>query len=231
MRKYRAIVVHSGGMDSSICLKIAIDKFGHENVLSLGFNYNQRHDIELDCANNIANYFKVDRSVLDITCLQEITDNALINKNTIIKNENTSPNTLVVGRNGLMARLAAVHAENLGADSIYLGVIEVEEANSGYRDCSRSYMDKMEEILKIDLNNDQFKIETPLVKLNKFQTMELANKLGVLKFLLENTISCYEGIPEYGCGKCPACSLRNKGIADFLNSNVKFDFSYRKKFS
>lgn len=214
----KAVVVHSGGMDSSICLALAIKEFSAKGVLSLSFRYNQRHSNELQQAEKICRDWGVDHIELAIDCLQEITDNALINKGTAIRHvEGEEPNTLVVGRNGLMARIAAIHANHLGAHEIYMGVIEVESANSGYRDCTRSYMDLMEQILCIDLADPQFSIRTPLVYMTKKQTMEVADELGILDYLLENTISCYEGMSGSGCGKCPACKLRNEGIAQFYN--------------
>jgi 7-cyano-7-deazaguanine synthase len=230
MKKYKAVVVHSGGMDSSICLLLAIKTHGRENVLSLGFTYGQRHSVELVKANEICKNYEIDRTVIDINCLSEITDNALINNVIPIgQNKDKTPNTLVVGRNGLMTRLAAIHAQNLGASEIYLGVIEVEEANSGYRDCSRNYMDKMQEILQIDLDDNKFYIQTPIVKMNKLETMVLADDEGELKYLLENTISCYEGFGGIGCEKCPACLLRNEGIREFIKLKPEFEFSYKSE--
>ena len=135
--------------------------------------------------------------------------------------------TLVVGRNGLMARLAAIHADYIGADSIYMGVIQLESDNYGYRDCSRDYMDRLELLLREDLNKSDFKIETPLIDMTKAQTMRLGHELGVLAFLLDNTITCYRGIPKQGCRVCPACELRNQGIAEFIRNNpgVKLPYS------
>lgn len=212
MRK-QAVVVHSGGMDSSLCLKLAVDRFGADQVLSLSFRYGQRHSNELVQAEKICRDWEVDHFVIQLDCLQEITDNALINTATPVEHQSgRPPNTLVMGRNGLMARLAAIHANHLGAERIYMGVIEVEEANSGYRDCSRRYMDLMEQILRVDLDNPQFEIETPIVKMTKCQTMALADELGVLDYLLKETITCYEGIRGRGCEQCPACKLRNEGI-------------------
>lgn len=223
----KAIVVHSGGMDSSLCLKVAIMDHGVENVLSLSFTYGQRHSIELESAKKICEHWGVDHTVINIDCLNQITTNALTDHKIKIEYlENEYPNTLVVGRNGLMARVAAIHADSLGADSIYMGVIEVEEANSGYRDCSRKYMDIIESALKIDFDNENFSIKTPLVYMTKYQTMELGYKLGVLDFLLETTISCYEGVAKEGCKVCPACKLRNEGILQFLSRNPKFTLSY-----
>ena len=217
--KADAIVVHSGGMDSSICLKLAIDEFGSDNVISLSFVYNQRHANEVVQAAKIASHFKVRHLVLNIDCLQEITDNALTNHSMGIKHEkNQSPNTLVVGRNGLMARIAAIHANHLQASCIFMGVIEVEACNSGYRDCSRAYMDLMEQILRIDLDDPHFTIRTPIVFMTKKETMALADSLGVLDYLLKETITCYEGISGMGCEQCPACNLRNTGLAEYQAS-------------
>lgn len=218
MRK-QAVVVHSGGMDSSICLKLAVDRFGAGEVLSLSFRYGQRHSNELEQAAKICHDWGVNHHILQLDCLQEITENALMNQSLPIEHHlDTPPNTLVVGRNGLMARLAAIHADHLGAEKIYMGVIEVESANSGYRDCSRHYMDLMENILRIDLDNPRFEILTPVVKMTKCQTMALADNLGVLDYLLKETVTCYEGIRGRGCESCPACKLRNEGIDHYMTS-------------
>ena len=224
----KAIVVHSGGMDSSLCLALAIKEFGVANVLSVSFRYQQRHSIELVRAQLICETWGVDHIVLELNCLMQITSNALLNHNeqiTHIKGE--APNTLVTGRNGLMARIAAIHAQSLAAHVIYMGVIEVESANSGYRDCSRDYMDLMQQILRVDLADPDFEIRTPLVKMTKLQTMELGQELGVLDFLLTQTVTCYEGLPEIGCKTCPACELRNEGIAQFAQKypNVELPYS------
>ncbi len=224
----KAIVVHSGGMDSSICLCLAIEQFGAENVLAISFNYGQRHSNELTQAQKICKNFNVDRLVLDINCLSKITQNSLTNMSmTISENEDGSPNTLVSGRNGLMARIAAIHANELGASCIFMGVIEVEEANSGYRDCSRKYMDIVQAALRMDFDNDKFEIKTPIVYMTKKQTMELGYQMGVLQYLLDNTITCYNGVIGVGCQKCPACKLRNDGIREFLKSHEDFVFSFK----
>ena len=221
LKQKKALVIQSGGMDSALCLALAIKKWGADSVLSLSFNYQQRHSLELDHAKKITHDWNIDHVILDISCLNQITENALT-RNQIPISHSTheeAPNTLVVGRNGLMARLGAIHAHSLGSHEIYLGVIGVEAANSGYRDCSRDYMDKMEAILRIDLEDPDFKILTPLVHLNKTETMELGDQLGVLNYLLENTLTCYEGVPQEGCKRCPACKLRNEGILAYFKAN------------
>lgn len=227
MRNKKTIVIHSGGMDSSICLALAIKEFGKEQVLSLSFNYEQRHSKELLQAEKICRQWEVDHAVLQIDCLKEITENALTDHSLRIEHKpNGLPNTLVVGRNGLMARLGAIHANHLGAACIYMGVIELDAWNSGYRDCSRTYMDLLEQILRIDLNDLGFEIRTPLVKMTKMQTYELAAELGVLEYLLKETISCYEGIPQQGCRTCPACKLRNEGLRLFAKSRPSIVLPY-----
>lgn len=228
--KKKALVVHSGGMDSSLCLALAIKEFSAENVLSVSFTYNQRHSIELERARSICAHFKVEHVELDLTCLSQITKSALIGHDKkITHHKGEAPNTLVVGRNGLMARVAGIHAHSLGAECIYMGVMELEEANSGYRDCSREYMDLIQAALRMDFGSPEFEIRTPLVKMNKVETMELAHKLGVLSFLVEETITCYEGIPHEGCMKCPACKLRNNGLQIFSLTHPEFKYSYREK--
>jgi len=224
----KAVVVHSGGMDSSICLALAIEQFGAENVLAMSFTYGQRHSNELEQAKIICDEWKVERITINLDCLSQITDNALTNQNlTISTNKDEAPNTMVVGRNGLMARVAGIHANHLEADCIFMGVIEVEEANSGYRDCSRKYMDIIQAALRMDFDNPTFDIKTPIIYMTKKQTMNLAYQMGILQFLLENTITCYEGIMGIGCGKCPACILRNQGIKEFIQENKDFTFSYK----
>ncbi len=214
-------------MDSSICLALAMKEFGKNDVLSLTFTYNQRHSNELKQAIKICQAWGVDHAIINIDCLKEITDDALVNHSLKIEHkEGAPPNTLVVGRNGLMARLGAIHAKHLGAHCLLMGVIEVDSWNSGYRDCSREYMDLKQNILRIDLDDPKFEIRTPLVKMTKMDTLEVANKLGVLDYLLKETITCYEGIPHQGCLICPACKLRNEGLRIFAAKNPSIKLPY-----
>jgi 7-cyano-7-deazaguanine synthase len=225
--KKQAVIVHSGGMDSSLCLALAKREFGEKNVLSLSFAYNQRHTPELIQATKICHDWGIEHVQLNIDCLNAITSNALIDASIAISHEaGKPPNTLVMGRNGLMAHLAGIHAEHLGAHCIYMGVMELEGANSGYRDCSRTYMDLQQQILRIDLGQPHFEIRTPLVQMTKKETMELGHQLGILEYLLQETITCYEGVRHGGCGKCPACKLRNAGIAEFVAEHPDFHLPY-----
>ena len=228
--KKKAVVVHSGGMDSSLCLALAVKEFGAEEVLSLSFSYDQRHSDELKRAQEISSHFGVDHVELNLTCLSQITESALIGRNQKIEHKRgEAPNTLVIGRNGLMARLAGIHAHSLGARCIYLGVMELEAANSGYRDCSRAYMDLVQSALRLDFADEDFEIRTPLISMTKRDTMELGHRLGCLEYLLENTITCYEGVPKAGCGKCPACRLRNEGLKIYTLEHPELSYSYKNE--
>ena len=223
----QAVVIHSGGMDSSICLALAAKEFGRENVLSLSFSYTQRHAPELVQAEKICRDWKIEHCLLHLDCLSKITHNALMDKTIPIVadgGDGKGPNTLVIGRNGLMAHIGGIHADSLGAHCIYMGVMELEEANSGYRDCSRLYMDLQQQLLQIDLDDPLFEIRTPLIKMTKKETMEFAAELGILTYVLKETISCYEGFPGVGCTQCPACFLRNRGIQDYLKEHPAFEF-------
>lgn len=210
----KALVCHSGGMDSSICLKLAINSYGPDEVLSVGFDYGQRHSTEKEAARIIAEAFGVKRHIIQIPILALLDNNALVNHTLPLKNLNT----LVPGRNGLMAWHAALLAAYLGAHEVHMGVMELEEANSGYRDCSRSYMNSLQQILQSDLADPTFQIVTPLVYMTKKETIKLADQLQILPFLLEHTVTCYEGLKGRGCTKCPACLLRNEGLDQFLKS-------------
>lgn len=217
----KAVVIHSGGMDSSLCLALAIRDFGASEVLSLSFDYTQRHKNEINAAKYICKSWGVDHTTINLECLAAITSDGITNSSKPVEwdsAQSPSPTTLVLGRNGLMARLGAIHAHDLGAGCIYMGVIEEEVREIGYRDCSREYMDLKQQILRIDLDNPNFEIRTPLVHMSKLQTLQLADTLGVLDFLWENTVTCYNGIMNQGCGKCPACFLRNRGRSQFDES-------------
>lgn len=223
----KTVVVHSGGMDSSLCLALAIRDFGRDNVLSLSFCYEQRHSVELIQAAKICRDWGVDHTILDLPFLSAITDNALTNPLLHFTHiPGHSPNTLVTGRNGLMAMIAGIHAQHLGGRCIYLGVIGVDAANSGYRDCSRAYMDLVQSVLRIDLDDPSFEICTPVVNMTKKETLILGLELGILDYLLRETITCYEGIPQQGCRTCPTCRLRNAGISEFLSEYPDFPIPY-----
>lgn len=233
VQKKQAVVVLSGGMDSAICLALAVKNFSSRFVSAITFDYGQRHLLEKESAIKIAQHFQVEHVSIQLPFFSQLTSSALLDQEQSLnpsQNTSTYPSTMVVGRNGLFARLGAIHAHHLHASHLYLGVLGLEAANSGYLDCSRKYFDLMEQILRIDLGTENFWIHTPLVEMTKKQTLDLAHELGELKFILENSITCYEGKKDFGCGVCAACHLRNNGIREFLNSNPNFEFSYKNQF-
>lgn len=220
--KKKCVVIHSGGLDSSLCLALAMREFSSENVLSLSFSYNQRHSSELKQAEKICREWKVDHTVVNIDCLKEITRSALIGNTIPIQHEEKEANTLVVGRNGLMAQIGSIHAQHIGAACIYMGIIEQDAKQTGYRDCNREYMDLVQQVMRLDLNDPSFEIRTPLVHMKKLQTLELSYQMGILPYLLKETISCYEGIIGSGCKKCPSCKIRSNAIEQFLIQHPDF---------
>jgi len=210
----KALVLHSGGMDSSLCLALAVDRFGVENVTSVGFCYGQRHSSELTAAGRIAEYFQVQRTVIDLPALPGWEVSSLINSDLAIS-QGDLPNSFVVGRNGLFLMMCAPLIKLMGIETVYVGVMELEGANSGYPDCSRAYIDSVESVIRRDIQNASFEVATPLVQMTKLETLLLADSLGVLDFLLQETVTCYEGIALLGCRSCPACLLRNEAVEQF----------------
>lgn len=210
-----AVVLHSGGMDSSICLLLAAQQFGKENVVSLGFRYNQRHAAELSAADLIASHYGIRRQVIDLPPLPGWEESSLISHSLPIQSSSGIPNSFVLGRNGLFLMMAAPLAKAHGSSTLFIGVMENEGANSGYPDCNRHYIDSVQAVIRLDLQDPTFTVQTPLIHMSKAQTLEVAHSLGVLDFLLEHTISCYNGLPLQGCQTCPACRLRNEGLVEF----------------
>jgi 7-cyano-7-deazaguanine synthase len=217
---YDALVLHSGGMDSSLCLLLAVRKYGSDRVISLGVQYHQRHESELAAAKTIAEYYKVRRELIDIPPLPGWDNSSLITHSLSIQTTSGGPpNSFVVGRNGLFLMMAAPFARSVGAHSIFTGVMEREGANSGYPDCNRHYIDCVQSVIRIDLQDPSFSIQTPLIEMSKAEAMELADSLGELDFLLHHTVTCYNGLSGFGCRKCPSCKLRNEGIDEFYKSH------------
>lgn len=213
-----AIVLHSGGMDSSICLQLAINRFGKDSVISLGFDYHQRHSSELQAAAEIATLFGVRRTVLQMPVVCGWEESSLLSTTTSFQREGSSvPNSFVPSRNGLFLLMSAPLARRLGASHLYIGVMELEGENSGYPDCSRAYIDAVQTVIRLDNSDPSFSIETPLISMTKKETIALAHSLGILDLLLTTTVTCYAGLKGEGCRQCPACILRNKGLHEFFS--------------
>ncbi len=214
MRK--ALVVLSGGQDSTTCLYWAIEKFGKENVSAIGFDYGQRHKAELVCAGEICKDEGIDYATIPTPIINELTENALTRKDIEVeaeKPEGTPPNTFVEGRNHLFLSYAAVYAKTHGITDIVTGVCETDF--SGYPDCRDIFVKSLNVTLNLAMDYN-FVIHTPLMWLTKAQTWEMADKLGVMDVVYNKTLTCYNGIKGEGCGNCPACFLRKRGYDEYM---------------
>lgn len=212
-RDRKAIVIFSGGQDSTTCLIQAITEYGVENVEVISFQYGQRHAIELEKAKWIAQDLGVQQTLIDMSVIKAITHNALMDESVEIKKKSDDmPNTFVDGRNALFLLYAAIYAKGQGISDIITGVCETDF--SGYPDCRDVFIKSMNVTLNLAMDY-RFNLKTPLMYLNKAQTWQLADELGALDYIRRHTHTCYEGV-EGGCGKCPSCILRNKGLAEYL---------------
>jgi len=209
----RALVVLSGGQDSTTCLYWAISKFGPENVTSLTFDYGQRHRIELECAREIADYANVPNAVLPIDTFAALGGDALTDSQIAIESgvdENTGlPNTFVPGRNLIFLTFAAAFAYQRGIEHLVTGVAQTDY--SGYPDCREETMISLQTAIRNGMESE-LQIHTPLMNLSKKETVELARELGALP-AMAMTHTCYNGVRP-PCGECPACELRAKGFAE-----------------
>lgn len=213
MTTEKALVIFSGGQDSTTCLIQAVQTYGRENVEAITFQYGQRHAVELEKARFIAEDLGVRQTVLDLSLMQQITRNALMDDQAEIQSgENGLLNTFVDGRNALFLLYAAIYAKSQGARHIITGVCETDF--SGYPDCRDVFVKSMNVTLNLAMDY-AFQIHTPLMYLTKAQTWALADEMGALDYIREYTHTCYLGI-EGGCGECPSCMLRERGLAEYL---------------
>ncbi|MGE9212975.1 MULTISPECIES: 7-cyano-7-deazaguanine synthase QueC [unclassified Exiguobacterium] len=214
MQHEKALVVFSGGQDSTTCLFWAKQQFSH--VEAVTFAYGQRHDAEIEVAKEIAAELDVPHHILDLSLLGQLTSNALTRHNLDIDNADV-PNTFVDGRNHLFLSFAAVMAKQLGMHHIVTGVCETDF--SGYPDCRDQFVKSLNVTLNLAMDYP-FVIDTPLMWLDKKQTWELADRLGAFDYVKERTLTCYNGILGSGCGECPACVLRQNGLAAYEEVRV-----------
>lgn len=225
MTETSALVLFSGGQDSTICLAHALSHY--DRVETVGFDYGQRHAVELDCRPKIitairsafpdwAGKLGEDR-VCDVSVLSEISDTAMIKETEIVIAENGLPNTFVPGRNLLFLTLAGAIAWRRGISCLVGGMCETDY--SGYPDCRRTTLDAQELTLARGMDRP-FNIDTPLMWLDKAETWALASELGgdvLTEIVIEESHTCYLGDRQhrhawgYGCGTCPACELRANG--------------------
>ena len=225
-----ALVLFSGGQDSTTCLAWALERF--RRVETIGFDYGQRHLIEMDCRLTVREELRAqfphwaDRlgedHVLDLGLIGQLSDTALTAEREIEFQANGLPNTFVPGRNLLFLGFAATLAYRRGASVLVGGMCETDY--SGYPDCRDNTLKALQVALSLGLATPMT-VETPLMFLTKAQTWDLSEQLGgqtLVELIIEHTHTCYLGERGqrhpwgHGCGHCPACELRHKGHAAWL---------------
>ena len=209
----KALVVLSGGQDSTTCLYWAIDRFGRANVSSITFDYGQKHRIELECARNVAADTGVPNVCLPIDTFAALGGDALTDAAIAVSDaadaETELPVTFVPGRNLIFMTFAAAYAYRHDARHLVTGVAQTDY--SGYPDCRETTMAALQEAISLGMDRE-FTIHTPLMHRSKKETVELAVQLGALD-AMALTHTCYNG-RRPPCGECQACRLRARGFAE-----------------
>jgi 7-cyano-7-deazaguanine synthase len=227
MNSSKALVLFSGGQDSTTCLAWALRKYEH--VETIGFDYGQRHSVELACRQTVLNKLRAaypdwsarlgDDHLLNLGLLGQISDTALTQSKAIEVERTGLPNTFVPGRNLLFITFASAIAYRRDLGVLVGGMCETDY--SGYPDCRDATMKSLQQTLSLGLDTD-IVIKTPLMWIDKAATWKLAEELGgqrLVEIIEEDTHTCYRGERDvrhawgYGCGTCPACDLRRQGHA------------------
>lgn len=213
----KAVVVFSGGQDSTTCLFWAIKKF--DEVIAVSFDYGQKHIEELQCAEKICKDNNIEFHVLDMNLLNQLAPNSLTRKDIEVckeKKEGELPNSFVDGRNLIFLTFVGVFAKQRNINNIVTGVSQSDF--SGYPDCRDIFVKSTNVTLNLAMDYN-FVIHTPLMWIDKAETWKMAYDLGVIDIIKNETLTCYNGIVGNGCGECPSCKLRNKGYEEFIKSN------------
>jgi len=225
----KALVLFSGGQDSTTCLAWALERYDH--VETIGFDYGQRHVVELECRKKILERLRLrfphwspklgDDHILNLSVLGQISDTALTQEKAIAFSKDGLPNTFVPGRNLLFFTFAATVAYRRGLEVLVGGMCETDY--SGYPDCRDNTLKSLQVAMSLGLDSPMV-VETPLMWLDKAATWEMARDLGgeaLVELVQQDTHTCYRGDRSkqhdwgYGCGDCPACELRGKGFAAY----------------
>ena len=228
----RALVLFSGGQDSTTCLAWALERYEH--VETIGFDYGQRHGVELECRPKVLEQLRArfprwaprlgPDHVLDLSVLGQISDTALTQDKAIAFDKSGLPNTFVPGRNLLFFTFAATLAYRRSLEVLVAGMCETDY--SGYPDCRDNTLKALQVAMSLGLDAPMV-VETPLMWLTKAQTWQMAEQLGgaaLVELIRDETHTCYLGEHThlhrwgYGCGHCPACELRRKGHEAFERS-------------
>ena len=216
--KEKAVVVFSGGQDSTTCLLWAKKKYNE--VLAVSFDYGQRHKLELECAKKICDKMGVEHTILDMSLLNQLAPNSLTRMD-IKVDENApeagTPNSFVDGRNLVFLTFVAIFAKQRGISDIITGVSQSDF--SGYPDCRDQFIKSLNVTLNLAMDYE-FDIITPLMWIDKEETWEMADKLGGFDLVRNETLTCYNGIIGEGCGNCPSCKLRKKRLEAYLEKKA-----------
>jgi 7-cyano-7-deazaguanine synthase len=226
----RALVLFSGGQDSTTCLAWALQRYEH--VETIGFDYGQRHRVELDCRRPVLQRLREafpdwsgrlgDDHLLDLSVLGQVSDTALTRDKAIEYQAGGLPNTFVPGRNLLFLTLAAALAYRRGIGVLVGGMCQTDY--SGYPDCRDDTLQALQRALSLGLDQP-LRIETPLMWIDKAATWQMAQDLGgdaLVAIVRDDTHTCYLGDRGsrhawgLGCGRCPACELRQRGYESFI---------------
>ena len=213
----KAVVVFSGGQDSTTCLVQALKQY--DEVHAITFDYGQRHKLEIEVAKKLTAKLGVTaHKVMDVGLLNELAVSSLTRDEIPVSHElqdNGLPNSFVPGRNILFLTLAGIYAYQIGAEAVITGVCETDF--SGYPDCRDDFIKAMNTALVKGMDC-ALSIETPLMWLNKAETWALADQNDALDLVRNETLTCYNGIVGDGCGDCPSCSLRKAGLDEYLGN-------------
>ncbi|TWR88599.1 7-cyano-7-deazaguanine synthase QueC [Pseudomonas saxonica] len=226
----KAVIVFSGGQDSTTCLLHALPRF--EEIHCITFDYGQRHRAEIETALALSRQLGITaHTVLDASILNALTVSSLTRNDIPVPDTNQSeakglPNTFVPGRNILFLTLASIYAYQVQAETVITGVCETDF--SGYPDCRDEFVKSLNHAIKSGMEYN-VQIETPLMSLNKAETWALADHYNQLDLIREHTLTCYNGIIGSGCGNCAACDLRAKGLQYFLENKQAVRDSLHKK--
>ena len=220
MNKTKAVVIFSGGQDSTTCLYWALNRF--DIVEAITFSYGQKHLVEVEASIKICKKEIVKQTIVDLSFLDTLVDSALTSNGDVnVLNEKGLPASFVPNRNQLFITLAHAYAQKIGAKTLVGGMCDTDF--SGYPDCRADFILKLQGVTNMG-SEAIIAIDTPLMKLNKAETFAMADELGCLDEVIINSHTCYNGNREdfhqwgYGCGECPACKLRAKGYEDYVTN-------------
>ncbi|MGE8176012.1 7-cyano-7-deazaguanine synthase QueC [Pseudomonas fluorescens] len=225
----KAVIVFSGGQDSTTCLIHALTIY--DEIHCITFDYGQRHRAEIEVAQQLSKKLGVtEHKVLDVSLLNELAISSLTRDNipasSINNSEKSLPITFVPGRNILLLTLASIYAHQIGAKTVITGICNTDFSN--YPDCRDEFVKALHKAIEQSMDY-KLRIETPLMWLNKAETWALAEYHGKLELIQHHTLSCYNGVIGSGCANCDACNFRAKGLNEFIENRSEIMKNLKSK--